>query len=250
MTTVVQPPQQPSSDEHEQLLRGQDLVSSGATFAAGSHVQLSFAAAAAAAAPVQPQPRHTTALSAINESVSSSSNRLARPAMHCARRALPVLTWACPAASAAQTKWVVSAAVFVVLVWQRNEHTAWCVVGAVMSSFLCKVRRRSSAVHCSIQCAQSRASLVLMLHHASALHVLRARSCCVHARAVAGACAQVLKYAINQQRPEQARKSDPGMPSSHANSAWRRHTACAIASAHIAQPVPALTSRNLALTQA
>jgi hypothetical protein len=34
-----------------------------------------------------------------------------------------------------------------------------------------------------------------------------------------GACwLQVLKHVINQERPDQAQKSDPGMPSSHANS--------------------------------
>lgn len=33
-----------------------------------------------------------------------------------------------------------------VLLWQHNEYAAWCVVGAVLSSFLCKVsgtRQRS-----------------------------------------------------------------------------------------------------------
>eukprot|EP00775_Hariotina_reticulata_P007501 gene7501-7711_t len=65
-----------------------------------------------------------------------------------------------------QTKWVVSAVVTGVLLWQHNAAAAWCVVGAVFSSFLCKV----------------------------------------------------MKHIINQQRPENARKRDPGMPSSHANS--------------------------------
>eukprot|EP00878_Enallax_costatus_P010240 GHUV01010690.1.p1 GENE.GHUV01010690.1~~GHUV01010690.1.p1 ORF type:complete len:299 (+),score=103.24 GHUV01010690.1:436-1332(+) len=64
------------------------------------------------------------------------------------------------------TKWTVSAAVFGVLVWQHNEFAAWAVIGAVLSSFICKV----------------------------------------------------LKHVINQQRPDNAQKSDPGMPSSHANS--------------------------------
>ena len=31
-------------------------------------------------------------------------------------------------------------------------------------------------------------------------------------------CVQLLKYVINQSRPEAARKADPGMPSAHANS--------------------------------
>jgi dolichyldiphosphatase len=64
------------------------------------------------------------------------------------------------------TKWVVSAAVMAVLLAARNEWAAWAVVGAVASSFLCKV----------------------------------------------------LKCAINGSRPPRARKKDPGMPSSHANS--------------------------------
>lgn len=64
------------------------------------------------------------------------------------------------------TKWVVSAAVMAVLLAARNEWAAWAVVGAVASSFLCKV----------------------------------------------------LKRAINESRPPSARKKDPGMPSSHANS--------------------------------
>lgn len=38
-----------------------------------------------------------------------------------------------------QTKWAVSATVFAVLLWQHNEYAAWCVVGAVFSSFVCKV---------------------------------------------------------------------------------------------------------------
>lgn len=32
---------------------------------------------------------------------------------------------------------------------------------------------------------------------------------------------QVLKHVINQQRPDNGQKSDPGMPSSHANSECR-----------------------------
>ncbi len=64
------------------------------------------------------------------------------------------------------TKWVVSGAVAGVLVWLRNEHAAWAVLGAVLSSFVCKL----------------------------------------------------LKHAINQERPGTAVKTDPGMPSSHANS--------------------------------
>lgn len=64
------------------------------------------------------------------------------------------------------TKWTVSAAVLAVLLWQHNEYAAWCVVGAVLSSFLCKV----------------------------------------------------LKRVLNHERPDNAPKTDPGMPSSHANS--------------------------------
>eukprot|EP00877_Chromochloris_zofingiensis_P004148 jgi/Chrzof1/13734/Cz08g10040.t1_PAP[v5.2] len=37
------------------------------------------------------------------------------------------------------TKWVVSAVVFATLLWHHNEHAAWCVVGAILSSFICKV---------------------------------------------------------------------------------------------------------------
>ena len=33
---------------------------------------------------------------------------------------------------------------------------------------------------------------------------------------------QALKRIINAQRPANARKADPGMPSSHANSEWRK----------------------------
>ncbi|KXZ45760.1 hypothetical protein GPECTOR_51g746 [Gonium pectorale] len=65
-----------------------------------------------------------------------------------------------------QTKWAVSAAVFVVLVVRRDAAVAWCVLGSIIASFLNKA----------------------------------------------------LKYVINEQRPANARKDDPGMPSSHANS--------------------------------
>lgn len=78
-----------------------------------------------------------------------------------------------------QTKWGVSALVFAVLVWRHDKHAAWCVLGSILSSFVCKV----------------------------------------------------LKHVINERRPPAARKKDPGMPSSHANSeapacsscAWRWH---------------------------
>mgnify|MGYP001807290281 CR=1 FL=1 len=38
--------------------------------------------------------------------------------------------------------------------------------------------------------------------------------------------AQALKYIINEQRPANARKADPGMPSSHANSESGRGVTC------------------------
>jgi len=38
-----------------------------------------------------------------------------------------------------QTKWVVSGLVFVILMAAHNEWAAWAVVGAVLSSFVCKV---------------------------------------------------------------------------------------------------------------
>jgi hypothetical protein len=41
---------------------------------------------------------------------------------------------------------------------------------------------------------------------------------CTTCFTVALGCLQVLKHVINQERPDQAQKSDPGMPSSHANS--------------------------------
>lgn len=64
------------------------------------------------------------------------------------------------------TKWGVSGLVCLVLLWRHDRFAAWCVLGSILSSFVCKA----------------------------------------------------LKYLINEQRPPNARKADPGMPSSHANS--------------------------------
>ena len=36
------------------------------------------------------------------------------------------------------TKWVVSALAFVILVGRRDEMTAWCIVGGVLSAFICR----------------------------------------------------------------------------------------------------------------
>jgi hypothetical protein len=44
---------------------------------------------------------------------------------------------------------------------------------------------------------------------------------------------QVLKYVFNQSRPEAARKADPGMPSSHANSLAFLSTYVSLASAAV-----------------
>lgn len=62
------------------------------------------------------------------------------------------------------TKWVVSGIAFTVLIGKRDEMTAWCIIGGVISAMLCRT----------------------------------------------------LKFLINASRPPRARKSDPGMPSSHA----------------------------------
>lgn len=66
----------------------------------------------------------------------------------CARKSLPHANWRLLVTlptpdicgTALQTKWTVSATVFGVLVWQHNEYAAWAVIGAVVSSFICKVR--------------------------------------------------------------------------------------------------------------
>ncbi|KAI8464264.1 MAG: hypothetical protein J3K34DRAFT_120836 [Monoraphidium minutum] len=85
------------------------------------------------------------------------------------------------------TKWVVAGLVGVVLVAAHNEWAAWAVVGAVLSSFLCKA----------------------------------------------------LKRVINEQRPADARKKDPGMPSSHANSLNFLSVTAAMSLAHHAGGQPA-----------
>lgn len=63
------------------------------------------------------------------------------------------------------TKWVVSGIAFTILISKRDEITAWCIIGGVISAILCRM----------------------------------------------------LKLMINASRPPNARKSDPGMPSSHAS---------------------------------
>eukprot|EP00928_Gymnodinium_smaydae_P057936 TRINITY_DN41151_c0_g1_i1.p2 TRINITY_DN41151_c0_g1~~TRINITY_DN41151_c0_g1_i1.p2 ORF type:complete len:217 (-),score=50.86 TRINITY_DN41151_c0_g1_i1:106-735(-) len=64
------------------------------------------------------------------------------------------------------TKWVVSGSVFAVLLLRRDARVCWCIVGAILAAFNCKV----------------------------------------------------LKGMLNMARPAGARKADPGMPSSHAQS--------------------------------
>lgn len=76
------------------------------------------------------------------------------------REPLPVLAYINES-----TKWVVSGIAFTVLVSKRDEITAWCIIGGVISAILCRM----------------------------------------------------LKFVINASRPPNARKSDPGMPSSHAS---------------------------------
>ncbi|CAK9094648.1 unnamed protein product [Durusdinium trenchii] len=66
----------------------------------------------------------------------------------------------------AGTKWLVSGAVFGVLLWRQDSAICWCVLGSVGAAANCKC----------------------------------------------------LKVLINQSRPRGARKVDPGMPSSHAQS--------------------------------
>lgn len=63
------------------------------------------------------------------------------------------------------TKWVVSGIAFTILIGKRDESTAWCIIGGVISAIVCRT----------------------------------------------------LKFVINASRPLNARKSDPGMPSSHAS---------------------------------
>ena len=62
-----------------------------------------------------------------------------------------------------QTKWAVSGLVFVVLVAAHNEWAAWAVVGAVLSSFLCKVGRlyvHQQAAYPSLFCIGAAACIV------------------------------------------------------------------------------------------
>lgn len=54
---------------------------------------------------------------------------------------------------------------------------------------------------------------------------------CIMGSVVAAFNCRLLKYAINQSRPESARKADPGMPSSHANSLAFLSTYVAVAAA-------------------
>lgn len=54
----------------------------------------------------------------------------------------------CLPATYLQTKWTVSATVLAVLLWQHNEYAAWCVMGAVLSSLLCKVSTDDAACVC------------------------------------------------------------------------------------------------------
>ena len=44
-----------------------------------------------------------------------------------------------PPLATLQTKWVVSAAVFAFLLQRRDLYVAWCVLGSIASSFVCKV---------------------------------------------------------------------------------------------------------------
>lgn len=82
------------------------------------------------------------------------------------------------------TKWVVSSIVLAVLLTSPGIQVAWCVVGSILSTVLCKV----------------------------------------------------LKKVINEARPISARKADPGMPSSHANSLSFLGTYAALALARSSLP--------------
>ena len=86
-----------------------------------------------------------------------------------------------------------SGAVFAVVVYRRDVHVFWCLVGSIINSFLSKVGKRGPAGGKGKKEKEEEAECVFVV-------------------------AQILKRIINQARPPSARKLDPGMPSSHAQS--------------------------------
>lgn len=144
-----------------------------------------------------------------------------------------------------QTKWAVSGTVFAVLLARRDLAAAWCVLGSIIASFINKVRQLTAGSHSCFCCPTARplrlctksrdtvcgthgtcaASNVCRCHTRTGFR-LPPGSRRVHPLTlrvplilyVSIVVRQALKYIINEQRPQNARKADPGMPSSHANS--------------------------------
>lgn len=87
-------------------------------------------------------------------------------------------------------KWVVTLSAGGVLVWHHNIDVSWSLLGSIVTVFLCKV------------------------HKGPAGWV----PCLTYVNKCLCMCWQALKKLINAQRPRYAKKTDPGMPSSHASS--------------------------------
>lgn len=68
------------------------------------------------------------------------------------------------------TKWVVSALVFVMVLGRRDEKTAWCVIGGVMTAFVCRVLKY--AINASRPASSVRSDPGMPSSHASTLAFL------------------------------------------------------------------------------
>lgn len=80
------------------------------------------------------------------------------------------------------TKWVVSSLVFGILLWKRDETTAWCIIGGVITAIACRTlkflinaSRPSSSVKSDPGMPSSHASTLAFLSVFPSLVVLQAR---------------------------------------------------------------------------
>ncbi len=141
------------------------------------------------------------------------------------------------------TKWAVSLIAGGVLFWRRDAETMWCLLGAVAASFLCQactafvassaVCMRRNILHCV---CSVRLWLCLLSPYTVTPPAARpVQSLSSPSKGVptefqhGGVSRQGLKLTLKHQRPARARKADPGMPSSHANSLAFLATSAALA---------------------
>jgi len=135
------------------------------------------------------------------------------------------------------TKWAVSLAAGGVLLWRRDAETMWCLLGAVAASFLCRACTAFvaslSSVHASqkLHCVHSVCLWLCLLspYTVTPPAARPVQSLSSPGKGVPTEFQRGLKLTLKHQRPAHARKADPGMPSSHANSLAFLATSAALA---------------------